>query len=115
MAPANHSKYHSFLRMLFSAQSYIKFAQNVVQQFCFAKLISVGLLCFALVYAAQGLQASYGYYLNGQPVTNLAAPGTNAVVLFFVATDCPISNRYIPEIQRIEKKYVTQHVVFTAG
>ena len=35
-----------------------------------------------------------------------------AIVLFFTATDCPISNRYIPEIQRLEKKYAAQHVVF---
>ncbi len=59
-----------------------------------------------------GITGTYGYTLNGQPVTSLAPPGTEAIVLFFTATDCPISNRYIPEIQRLEKKYATQHVVF---
>jgi hypothetical protein len=112
MALANHSKYYLFLRMPLSAQSYMTFAKNTVQRFRFVRHVSIGLLCFALVYAAQGLQASYSYYLNGQPVTNLATPGTNAVVLFFIATDCPISNRYIPEIKDLEKKYTAQHVVF---
>ena len=61
---------------------------------------------------AQRAPSAYGYDLNGQPVTHLAAPGTEAVVLFFVASDCPISNRYLPEIQRLEKKFAAQHVVF---
>jgi hypothetical protein len=50
--------------------------------------------------------------MNGQSIFRLAAPGTEAVVLFFVASDCPISNRYIPEIQRIEDKFAARHVVF---
>jgi AhpC/TSA family len=43
--------------------------------------------------------------LNGHPVTELAPPGTRAVVLFFAASDCPVSNRYIPEIQRLTKQF----------
>ena len=39
--------------------------------------------------------------LDGRPVTQLAAPGARAVVLFFAASDCPISNRYVPEMQRL--------------
>jgi hypothetical protein len=43
--------------------------------------------------------------LNGHPVSELAPPGTRAVVLFFAASDCPISNRYIPEMQRLAKQF----------
>jgi hypothetical protein len=42
--------------------------------------------------------------LNGRPVTELAPPGARAVVLFFAASDCPVSNRYIPEIERLGVK-----------
>jgi hypothetical protein len=43
--------------------------------------------------------------LNGHPVTELAPQGTRAVVLFFTASDCPVSNRYIPELQRLTKQF----------
>lgn len=43
--------------------------------------------------------------LNGRPVSQLAPPGARAVVLFFAASDCPISNRYVPEIQRLTKQF----------
>ena len=42
--------------------------------------------------------------LNGHPLNPFGAAGT-ANVIFFVATDCPISNSYAPEIQRICKDY----------
>lgn len=61
---------------------------------------------------AQRVLSGYGYDLNGQPVIHLAPPGTEAVVVIFVASDCPISNRYLPEIQRLESKFAGQHVVF---
>lgn len=43
--------------------------------------------------------------VSGRPVTQLAPPGTHAVVLFFAASDCPVSNRYIPEIQRLTVQF----------
>jgi hypothetical protein len=43
--------------------------------------------------------------LDGRPVTQLAPPGASAVVLFFAASDCPISNRYIPEIERLTRQF----------
>ncbi len=61
---------------------------------------------------AQRVLSGYGYDLNGQPVIHLAPPGTEAVVVIFVASDCPISNRYLPEIQRLESKFAGQHVMF---
>jgi thiol-disulfide isomerase/thioredoxin len=43
--------------------------------------------------------------LGGNAIAQLAPAGARAVVLFFAASDCPISNRYIPEIQRLEKEF----------
>jgi AhpC/TSA family len=59
----------------------------------------------------QTRQASYGYYLNGEPVGSLAPSDASAVVLFFAASDCPISNRYVPEMRRIEQEFAARGVV----
>jgi thiol-disulfide isomerase/thioredoxin len=37
-----------------------------------------------------------------------------AVVLFFVTTDCPLSNGYAPEMSRIEQAYAPRGVLFYA-
>ena len=76
----------------------------------FRTLMFANVLFLALVARAQEVAAPYGYDLGGRPVDRLAAPGTQAVVLFFTATDCPISNRYIPEIQRLQKEFEAQRV-----
>jgi thiol-disulfide isomerase/thioredoxin len=39
---------------------------------------------------------------------------SQAITLFFVATECPISNRYAPEINRIASEYSTRNVLFYA-
>jgi hypothetical protein len=38
--------------------------------------------------------------------------GEKAVVLLFVRTDCPISNRYAPELQRLYERYSLQGIDF---
>ena len=39
--------------------------------------------------------------LSGAPVDALQAPaGTKAIVFIFTSTDCPISNRYAPEVKK---------------
>jgi thiol-disulfide isomerase/thioredoxin len=43
--------------------------------------------------------------LDGNPIDQLVPPGSRAVVLFFAASDCPVSNRYIPEIQHLAKEF----------
>ena len=35
-----------------------------------------------------------------------------AIVLIFIRTDCPISNRYAPEIQRIQKEFSSKGIEF---
>jgi hypothetical protein len=61
----------------------------------------MGLLIPTLLLA----MATLAVDLDGRPVTQLAPPGARAVVLFFAASDCPVSNRYIPEIQRLTRQF----------
>lgn len=41
------------------------------------------------------------------------AAGKRAVVLLFVASDCPISNAYAPEIERIYTRYAPRKIAIT--
>ena len=52
--------------------------------------------------------------LAGKPVDPLVLPaGRIATVLVFTTTDCPISNRYAPEIQSLAARFAKQGIVFT--
>jgi len=86
--------------------------QSTMRRSHFKACAFVFVVAITLVSRAQRTPTAYGYNINGQPITSLAAPDTEAIVLFFVASDCPISNRYIPELQRLENKFAAQHVVF---
>ncbi|HEX3662143.1 MAG TPA: redoxin domain-containing protein [Acidobacteriaceae bacterium] len=75
----------------------------------FCRFLAVMLLWVpAVAFAAQ----PFAVDLQGQPIERLAPPGAKAVVLFFVASDCPISNRYIPEIERLQRAYDPDGVRF---
>jgi hypothetical protein len=51
--------------------------------------------------------------LSGAPLDALQAPaGTKAIVFLFTSTDCPISNRYAPEVRRIAESFASKGVVF---
>jgi len=51
--------------------------------------------------------------LDGAAVDPFDAPaGTKAIVFLFTSTDCPISNRYAPEVRRIATQFGPQRVVF---
>jgi hypothetical protein len=51
--------------------------------------------------------------LNGAPIDALQAPaGTKAIVFLFTSTDCPISNRYAPEVRRVVSEFAAKSVVF---
>src|SRR5206468_3213295 len=51
--------------------------------------------------------------LTGTAVDALQAPaGTKAIVFLFTSTDCPISNRYAPEVQRVVGEFSSKGVVF---
>jgi hypothetical protein len=51
--------------------------------------------------------------LNGAARDPLRPTGAKAGVLLFIQHDCPISNRYAPEINRIEAEYAPKGVAFT--
>jgi peroxiredoxin len=50
--------------------------------------------------------------LSGQAVDPLQAAGGKAVVVLFIRTDCPISNRYAPEVRRLYEKFAASGVTF---
>ncbi len=50
--------------------------------------------------------------LNGNPVEPLRAGQAKAVVFLFLRTDCPISNRYAPELRRLYEKFAARDVIF---
>ncbi len=50
--------------------------------------------------------------LEGAMVDPLRDPGAKAVVLLFTRSDCPISNRYAPEVQALSDKYGRDGVRF---
>jgi len=51
--------------------------------------------------------------LDGGALDPLVAPkGVKAIVFLFTSTDCPISNRYAPELRRLAQVFVPQGVMF---
>ncbi len=50
--------------------------------------------------------------LEGREVDPLAESGARVTVLLFARTDCPISNRYAPEIQRLYAAFAPRDVAF---
>jgi len=61
---------------------------------------------------ALGQPPIFGADLQGRPVRRLLGSRDQAAVLFFLATDCPISNRYAPEIQRLRAEFAGKPVAF---
>jgi hypothetical protein len=66
---------------------------------------------------AAGMRAAEGDLrlpdLDGRLVNPLAVPpGTKALVALFVSVECPVSNRYAPELQRIEQRFGNAGVKF---
>ena len=43
--------------------------------------------------------------LNGRAVNPFESAQPKAIVLLFIRTDCPISNRYAPELQRLQRQF----------
>jgi AhpC/TSA family protein len=80
-----------------------------------------GLLLIALALgggtagASPGVEAVHGVptaqTLDGRPVDPFDTHA-KAIVLIFVSTDCPIANRYAPEIERLYEMYAGKHVAF---
>ena len=76
----------------------------------FRFLIAIVLLCSALVVStnSQGLATD----LAGKPFDPFRAAPGKVVVLIFVRTDCPVSNRYAPTIQKLGTVRMDQAAFF---
>jgi hypothetical protein len=72
---------------------------------------TVGVVCAAaaMIAAARGVASVEIAGIDGRTLTPFAPAGT-ASVIFFVATDCPISNGYAPEIQHVCRDYASRGV-----
>ena len=68
------------------------------------------LLTIALTLARVGAAQKLGLDLHGRAVTELGGPGIRFVVLIFAASDCPFSNRYVPEIARLNREFAPRGV-----
>jgi thiol-disulfide isomerase/thioredoxin len=75
----------------------------------FLTLLACGtaVLLLAFVMEQKGAQAGQAtaLALTGMPVDPLQSSPGKVVVLIFVRTDCPISNRYSPLIQQLSAQY----------
>jgi thiol-disulfide isomerase/thioredoxin len=66
--------------------------------------ILIAVACFAsFAFASWGQNTASD--LAGNPIDPLKSAGGKVVVLVFVRTDCPVSNRYAPTIQRLSEAY----------
>jgi hypothetical protein len=76
--------------------------------------LSVGVLAGLLVWAPTARAGQVSLLdLENRPVDPLhSTPRTAATVLLFVSTDCPISNRYAPEVRRLFKSFASKGVNF---
>lgn len=50
--------------------------------------------------------------LSGRRTDPFAATNARAIVFLFISNDCPISNRYAPEIQRLHGQFAARGVAF---
>lgn len=50
--------------------------------------------------------------LDNKEVALKAEAGSKGIVFLFLESDCPISNKYVPEITRLAKKYGTAELPF---
>jgi hypothetical protein len=76
------------------------------------KYCAVAMLMLAAYLRFAEAQTLHAIDLQGHTVERLATKDARAVVLIFAATDCPISNRYIPEITRLDSTLASRGVAF---
>ncbi len=73
--------------------------------FC-AVAIALALLATAPAHATVGHRpGTFAEDLNGKPLDPFAVSSGRVIVLLFVRTDCPISNRYAPLLQKLSEKF----------
>jgi hypothetical protein len=70
------------------------------------------LLCLALLGDGLSSAAPQSSAPRRQTGLPFAAGDARAVVLYFIASDCPVSNRLLPEMLRIEREFAARRVRF---
>jgi hypothetical protein len=80
--------------------------------FAFSWLIAAWVLT-SLLLPASAASAQEAVRLDGGPGDPRVMPrGIKAIVFLFTSTDCPISNRYAPEVQRLTTAFGSKGVLF---
>jgi thiol-disulfide isomerase/thioredoxin len=70
------------------------------------ELATLALLLAASLQTAAGLpDETFASDLDGKPLDPFAAARGQVVVLLFIRTDCPISNRYAPLLETLSSRY----------
>lgn len=70
------------------------------------RVLAAVLVCAALGAAVQAAPSVRVLTVDGSPIDPLDAPtGTTAIVFLFTSVDCPVSNRYAPEVRRIAERF----------
>ena len=75
------------------------------------RLVIVSSLAICVLLACQSSVPEGPFDLEGTPVDPFASQG-RAQVLIFTRSDCPIANRYAPELSRLHGQFSTEGVAF---
>src|SRR5690242_11636690 len=74
-------------------------------------LLAAGFGAFLLAPSASAdSEFLYGQDIDGRNINTLAEPGVKYIAAIFVATDCPVSNRYLPLLARLSKQFAPRGV-----
>jgi hypothetical protein len=65
-------------------------------------------LIFALLLCGLSAAQHWALTLDGKPIDPFSESGGKLVVLLFLRTDCPISNRYAPTIQYLGARFTAK-------
>lgn len=75
-------------------------------------LVAISLLCLGSAPVVPAQSQALASDLEGKSFDPFRAAQGKVVVLIFVRTDCPISNRYAPTIQQLRTRYESQAAFF---
>jgi len=75
-----------------------------------SRCLAAVVLSLTLSLSCTAATGRYGVDLSGRPIGDLGGAQTKVVVLVFAASDCPISNRYVPEVARLTQQFSAQPV-----
>lgn len=82
-----------------------KYRAKSVRWICYAAICLLALGAAIPLAAGPPGEHTFAEDLTGKAVDPFAKPSGRVVVLLFVRTDCPISNRYAPFVQKLSEKF----------